>query len=128
MLRYRGYNIYWEEVRFEISGGHHVTAYLKDLPEVAVNGTTHKFLNNVGFGIDGYCTEMGDKMRAAHKEKINYTSIAIMGLLGKFHSVSARITVDGLTKEYEDVWLAPTMNGAFLRWRHDADAKPEPIK
>lgn len=90
-----------------------ITVYLKDLPEVAVNGTTYKFLNNVGFGIDGYCTEMGDKMRAAHKEKINYTSIAIMGLLGKFHSVSAKITVDGLTKEYEDVWLAPTMNGRF---------------
>ena len=29
--------------------------YLTDLPTVEVNGQTHRFLNGVGYGIDGYC-------------------------------------------------------------------------
>ena len=90
-----------------------VSRYLKHLPEVTVNGKTYRFLNNIGFGIDGYCTEVGDEMRAAHKEKINYTAIAIKGLLGKFRPVNATISVDGITKEYRNVWLVPTMNGRF---------------
>ena len=29
--------------------------YLKNLPTVRVNGMERKFINNMGFGIDGYC-------------------------------------------------------------------------
>ena len=87
--------------------------YLRDLPTVCVNGKTYRFLNNVGFGIDGYCTEVGDRMRAAHKENINYTQIAIKGLLGGFHPVNATVTVDGVTRSYKKVWLAPTMKGRY---------------
>lgn len=87
--------------------------YLKDLPRVVVNGKSYRFLNNVGFGIDGYCTQVGDEMRAAHKENINYTAIAIKGMLGGFRPVSATVTVDGTEKSYQRVWLAPTMKGRF---------------
>lgn len=90
-----------------------ITKYLKDLPVVTVNGVTKRFLNNVGFGIDGYCTEEGDKMREAGVENINYTSIAIKGLLMKFKPVNATITIDGVKREYKKVWLAPTMNGRY---------------
>ena len=37
-----------------------ITKYLKDLPGVTVNGKTYKFLNGIGYGIDGYCCEVGD--------------------------------------------------------------------
>ena len=37
--------------------------YLTDLPTVEVNGQTHRFLNGVGYGIDGYCCQEGDRPR-----------------------------------------------------------------
>ena len=88
--------------------------YLKDLPSVTVKGKTCLFLNNVGFGIDGYCCEVGDAQRAKEPaKKINYAGIAIKGLLFHFKPRTAKVTVDGVTRSYEHVWLAPTMNGRF---------------
>lgn len=85
--------------------------YIKDLPSVTVKGKTSLFINGVGFGIDGYCCEEGDRQKELSDKPVNYTSIAIKGLLGKFKPVNAKITVDGVTTEYKKVWLAPTMNG-----------------
>ncbi|MDE7379540.1 MAG: diacylglycerol kinase family protein [Clostridia bacterium] len=84
--------------------------YIKDLPTVEVNGKTYKFINGVGFGIDGYCCEVGDKLKAQDK-KVDYTGIAIKGLLFHFKPATAKVTVDGETKEFKNVWVAPTMNG-----------------
>ncbi|MBQ1898277.1 MAG: diacylglycerol kinase family protein [Ruminococcus sp.] len=83
------------------------------LPTVTVNGKDYKFINGVGFGIDGYCCEVGDDMRATTDKPINYTSIAIKGLLFHFKPVNATVTVDGKTERFERVWLAPTMFGRF---------------
>lgn len=83
------------------------------LPTVTVNGKDYKFINGVGFGIDGYCCEVGDDMRATTDKSINYTSIAIKGLLFHFKPVNATVTVDGKTERFERVWLAPTMFGRF---------------
>ena len=95
-----------------------VDQYITNLPRVRVNGKEMLYLNNVGFGIDGYCCEVGDDMREQNKtakkpKKINYTAIAIKGLLFYFKPRNAVITVDGKTYEYKKVWLAPTMNGRF---------------
>ncbi len=88
--------------------------YLKDLPSVTVKGKRCLFLNNVGFGIDGYCCEVGDKLRAeSPNKKINYAGIAIKGLLFHFKPRSAKVTVDGVTHIYQHVWLAPAMNGRY---------------
>lgn len=85
--------------------------YIKDLPTVTVKGQSSLFINGIGYGIDGYCCEEGDRLRELSDKPVNYTSIAIKGLLGKFKPVNAKVTVDGVTKEYKKVWLAPTMNG-----------------
>lgn len=90
-----------------------VSDYIRDLPVVTINGKSCRFLNNVGFGIDGYCCEEGDKLRAASDKPINYTSIAIKGLLFKFKPANAVVVVDGVRKEYKKVWLAPTMKGRY---------------
>lgn len=90
-----------------------ITPYLKNLPVVTVNGKCYRFLNNVGFGIDGYCCEVGDKLRAENKQKINYTAIAIKGLLFFYRPTSAIVMVDGKKFRYRKVWIAPTMKGRF---------------
>lgn len=90
-----------------------VTQYLRDLPTVTVNGKHWRFLNGIGYGIDGYCCEVGDALRGKSDKPVNYTAIAIKGLLFHFHPANAEVTVDGKTKRYRRVWLAPTMNGRF---------------
>ena len=57
-----------------------ITEYLKDLPSVTVHGKSYHFLNGVGFGIDGFCCQEGDRLRQIPGKKVNYTQIAIQGL------------------------------------------------
>ena len=90
-----------------------ISGIIRSLPTVTVKGKTYKFINGVGFGIDGYCCEVGDKMRETSDKPINYTGIAIKGLLFHFKPVNATVTMDGKSKDYRKVWLAPTMFGGF---------------
>ena len=90
-----------------------INEYIKDLPTVEVSGKTYRFINGVGYGIDGYCCEVGDKQRAASDKPVNYTSIAIKGLLFHYKPTTATVTVDGVSHTYKKVWIAPTMNGRF---------------
>ena len=90
-----------------------ITKYLKNLPEVTVNGKTYRFLNGIGYGIDGYCCEVGDKLRETTEGNVNYTAIAIKGLLFHYKPTDATVTVDGVKHKFKRVWLAPTMNGKF---------------
>lgn len=91
-----------------------MTQYLNNLPTVTVNGKDFRFINGIGFGIDGYCCEVGDRLRESNpKKKINYTAIAIKGLLFHYRPTSAVITVDGKTYSFDKVWLAPVMHGRF---------------
>lgn len=110
--------------------------YLKNLPSVSVDGGGSRtlqsrrqedgtdavqpsggesklFFNGIGYGIDGYCCEEGDKQKKLTTKPINYTAIAIKGLLKYFKPRSAVVTVDGVKHKYKHVWLAPTMNGRF---------------
>ena len=90
-----------------------IDKYIKNLPTVTVKCEKHRFLNNMGFGIDGYCCEVGDNMRAQNKEKISYTAIAIKGLLFHYKPTKATVIVDGKEYNYKKVWIAPTMKGRF---------------
>lgn len=88
-------------------------AYIRGLPRVWVQGREYLFLNGIGYGIDGYCCQEGDRLREKTGKTPNYTAIAIKGLLFHYRPTGAEITVDGETKSYEKVWLAPTMNGRY---------------
>jgi len=90
-----------------------IKEYIKDLPAVTVKNKTYRFLNGVGYGIDGYCCEEGDRIRATSDKNVNYTSIAIKGLLFKYKPTSAKVTVDGVEHTYKKVWIVPTMNGRY---------------
>ena len=87
--------------------------YLKDLPSVEVKGKRYRFLNGVGFGIDGYCCQVGDELKKIPGKKVNYTAIAIKGLLFQFQARNAKVTVDRKMYAYQKVWIAPTMYGRF---------------
>lgn len=87
--------------------------YLEKLPRVTVKERTYRFLNNASFGIDGYCTEVGDTLKAA-KKPVNYTTIALKGLFIGFRPTHAQVTVDGQTISHKKVWMAATMNGRYL--------------
>ena len=92
-----------------------VNKYIKDLPYVEVKDKKMYFIDNVAFGIDGWVCEVADEIKAKDPgAKINYTSIAISGLLGKYKPCNAKVTVDGVTKEYKKAWLAPAMNGRYF--------------
>lgn len=90
-----------------------INKYLEQLPRVTVKGKTYKFINGIGYGIDGYCCEEGDKLRKNQTKKINYTKIAIKGLLFHYKPTKAEVMVDGEESRYSKVWLAPTMKGRY---------------
>lgn len=91
-----------------------INKYLTNLPTVSVNGIEKYFINNMGFGIDGYCCEVADQIKEKNpEEKINYSGIAIKGLLFHFKPCHAEITVDGVKHEFDNVWIAPTMKGKY---------------
>ena len=88
--------------------------FLESLPVVTVKGESHYFINGIGYGIDGYCCEEADKQRAVSDKPVNYSGIAIKGVLGKFKPRRATVTVDGQSVTYKKVWLAPTMIGRYF--------------
>ena len=90
-----------------------IKKYLENLPTVTVKGRVYRFLNGIGYGIDGYCCEVGDQLRATSTKPVNYAGIAIKGLLFHFHPANAEVIVDGKSHSFRKVWLAPTMNGRF---------------
>ncbi len=88
--------------------------YLKNLPTVWVNGMERLYINNMGFGIDGYCCEVADQIKEkTPNTEIDYSGIAIKGLLFHFKPCHAVITVDGVKHEFDHVWIAPTMKGRY---------------
>ena len=89
-----------------------INEYLRGLPCVDVNGKTYRFLNGIGYGVDGYCCEVGETVRAKGK-KPNYTTIAIKGLLFHYKPTNATVIVDGAEFSYRRVWIAPTMHGRY---------------
>ena len=90
-----------------------VKEYLQDLPTAEVKGKTYRFINNIGFGIDGYCCEVGDECKKKSDKPVNYTMIAIKGLLFHYKPTNATIVIDGEAYTYKKVWLAPTMKGRY---------------
>ena len=107
-------NDFWKDIGQQPGGKPvEISRYLAQLPLVTVNGQSRLFLNGIGYGIDGYCCEEGDRLRESTDKPINYTGIAVKGLLFHYHPTSAAVTVDGRTSVYRRVWLAPTMYGRY---------------
>ena len=87
--------------------------FLENLPIVTVNGIRRRFLNGIGYGLDGDTCKVGEELRKKTTKHINYKVIALKLLLGKFKLKNATVSVDGETKDYKHVWLASTMKGRY---------------
>lgn len=86
--------------------------YISNLPTVTVNGKTQRFINGIGFGIDGMCCEVADQL-AAKGKKADYTMISIKLLIHGYKCPDAVVTVDGKKYEFKRVWLASGMHGRY---------------
>ena len=91
-----------------------INEYIRNLPTLYADGKSYKFINGIGYGLDGWCCDEGNRERAKTGKAPNYTKIALMGLIGKYKPTKARVTVDGVSSEYENVWMVSTMNGRYL--------------
>ncbi len=99
---------------FAVNGIVAIKDFLKNLPKVTVNGKTSRFINGIGYGIEGYCCEVGDELRKKSDKPVNYAGIAIKGVLFNFKPRNAKVTIDDKTYQYKKVWLAPSMNGCYM--------------
>lgn len=106
-------NDFYKEVSEGASTPIRINEYIKNLPICEINGEEYNFIDGVGYGIDGYCCEVGDELKTKSTKPINYTAIAIKGLLFHYKPASAKIIVDGVEHNFKNVWLAPVMKGKY---------------
>ena len=90
-----------------------LSKYVAKLPKVIINGVETRYINGIGFGIDGMCCVKAEEMKKAGKTDINYAGITIGLLFKGYTRPNAKVTVDGVTKEYKKVYLASGMNGRY---------------
>lgn len=90
-----------------------VNKYLTDLPTVKVNDIERKFINGIGYGIDGMACEVADDKKLRGETDINYTKISIGLCLGGYKCPEAKVTVDGRVMHFRRVWLASAMKGRY---------------
>lgn len=90
-----------------------INDFIKNLPTVFVKNIEKKFINGIGFGLDGMCCQIGDELKEKSDKKINYTSIAIKLLLFSYKTRNAKVIVDGKEYSFKDVWILPTMKGRY---------------
>lgn len=107
-------NDFYRDVRHkETSDIFPLTPYLQKLPSVKFGERYLRFLNGVGFGLDGYACEAVVNGRIKCGKSPNYVIEALKGLLWKFKPMSATITVDGVNYLFRDVFLATSMFGRY---------------
>ncbi len=88
--------------------------YVQHLPLVTINGKIQlRFVNGIGFGVDGMAALVGEQKKAEGAKKINYTTISINLLLFHYKCPSGTITVDGESRSYKKIWLASAMQGRY---------------
>ena len=98
---------------FESERSRDLREYMKNLPEVVINGERRRYINGIGFGIDGMVCEVADDLIAKGETNINYTTLSIKLLLFKYKRPDAKVTVDGKVYEYKNVWISSAMKGRF---------------
>jgi diacylglycerol kinase family enzyme len=87
--------------------------YINHLPKVFVNGRTYRFVNGIGFGIDGDCCVVAENKKAAGETSIDYGKITVDLLLHSYVPRGAKVKVDGVEFNIKKAYLASAMNGKY---------------
>lgn len=107
-------NDFANDVKNEMENGlFYLNDHVKSLPRVLVNGEQLRFVNGIGFGIDGEACRVADEKTAKGATEVNYTSISINLLLFHYKKPKATVEIDGKTYQFKNVWLAASMKGKY---------------
>lgn len=87
--------------------------HIKHLPRVIVSGEEYRFVNGIGFGIDGEACRVADEKAARGETNIDYAAISVNLLLFHYKKPKATVEIDGKTYNFKSVWLASSMKGVY---------------
>ncbi len=103
-----------EEEKDPTYGTFQINKYIVGLPIVEVKGKKYRFINGIGYGIDGECCRKADDMKAAGEKDLDYGSITIGLLMKEFKAPNATVVVDGGEPMHiKKAYLASAMNGRY---------------
>lgn len=108
-----GNDFYRDNEKYAENGRIELRPFLRNLPLITVKGIQRRFVNGIGYGIDGETCRIGDIQRATSDKPVSYSKIAIRLLLGSYKLKKATVEVDGRTSTFENVWMASTMKGRY---------------
>ena len=87
--------------------------YLKKLPIVEIEGKKYRFINGIGYGIDGQCCVVAEEKKKKG-EKVDYGKITVGLLFKGFTPRNATIKVDGKEEiQLKKVYICSTMHGRY---------------
>ena len=87
--------------------------YLANLPVVETMGLKRRFVNGIGFGIDGECCVKAEEMKKEGKTDINYGNITVKLLLTSYVPPKATVVLDGEEYTFKRSYIAAGMNGRY---------------
>lgn len=91
-----------------------INDYIKDLPVCTVKGKDYRFVNGIGYGLDGECVAVADEIQAKKPGKpISYPAISVKLLLVTYKRCDCTVICDGVEHNFKGAWLAPTMKGRY---------------
>lgn len=91
-----------------------INDYIASLPILTVDNKEYRFINGIGFGLDGYACAECNRLRTDKNKSVSYVSVAAKGILHAYSPVNARVTVDGREYRYDRVWMASCMKGRYF--------------
>lgn len=90
-----------------------INEFIENLPYVEVKGKTYRFINGIGYGIDGDCCVKAEEMKKAGAKEIDYGKITVGLLFKGFTPKEAKVKVDGKDYSFSRVYIASAMNGRY---------------
>ena len=70
-----GNDFYRDNEKYAVNGKIDLRPFLKNLPLITVKGIQRRFVNGIGYGIDGETCRIGDIQRATSDKPVNYSKI-----------------------------------------------------
>ncbi len=90
-----------------------LSEFLSHLPVIETMGVKRRFINGIGFGIDGECCVKAEEMKSRGETDINYGNITVKLLFSGYKAPEADVKIDGKEFHFKKVYIAAGMNGRY---------------